>query len=463
MIEETTNELTFAELLEEYEPHPVQQGDYRTGEILRIDEEYAILDIGAKQEAVASIQELTYLHDHYGEELTVGDQVPVAVEKVPALGDRLIVSIQKGMEEEDWSRANEYLESQEHLDLKVTGYNKGGLLVQFRRLTGFIPNSHVPELRRAPDEQRIKAQLVGQVFPLQVLQVEPARQRLVFTGRATVEVRRQQCLDALQVGETIKGIVKNIVPYGVFVDVGGADGLVHISELAWRHLKHPSEVLKTGDEVAVMVQEINHEQGRVSLSRKALLPNPWQQFAQQNPVNTLLEGVVTNVQEYGVFVKLNEQIAGLLHVSEVDTASGGNPKEMFRPGDKILVRIIEIKPDDGRVRLSTRRVTYQEMADWAAQNWTEKPPSEETLQETASQQEAAPQQEAPLENEPEQAPIAQEQEPPTVEPTPSENALPTPSDETATTPDVLAETSTDLPAEISAEPSTIPETLQEAV
>jgi small subunit ribosomal protein S1 len=387
LLDEQT-ELTFAELLEAYEPQPVQVGEYRLGEILRIDEEYAIIDIGAKQEAVVPIEELAQLRENYAETLKVGDHVPVYVDRLPTLGDRLIVSVQKGLEQADWDKAAELLESQEILELEVTGYNKGGLLVQFHRLIGFIPNSHIPDLRRNQEDQSIKARMVGQMTPVQVLQVEPERKRLVFSGRAAARVRHAECLESLQVGQVVEGIVKNLVPFGAFVDVGGADGLIHISEVDWPHIDHPQEILKTGDRVQVLVKEVNRERERISLSRKALLPSPWQQFANEHKVDELIEGVVTNVQDYGAFIQLGDNIAGLLHVSEVDTASGGAPNELFRPGDKILARIVEINPDEERIRLSTRRVTYEEMANWAAQDWNQVPPTPEQA-EPAEEEPAA--------------------------------------------------------------------------
>jgi len=371
MTEETTTntELAFAELLEAYEPRSVQPGDYCPGEILRIDKEYAIIDIGAKQEAVVPIQELDKVQVDFTETLVVGDQVPVCVESVPGMGERLVVSILKGLERADWENSEKLLESQEILELEVIGYNQGGLLVKFHRLTGFIPNSHVPELRRTKDDQDLKVKTIGQTIPVQVLQVDPTRKRLVFTARAAAQVRRADCLNALQVGQTIEGTVKNLVPFGAFVDLGGIDGLIHISELDWKHVTHPSEILQTGENVHVVVREIDVARERISLSRKALLPSPWQQFAIVHAVEDLVEGVITNIQDYGAFVQLNDEIVGLLHVSEVDTTGGGSPNEMFRKGDKILTRIIEMEPGEERIRLSTRRVTYQELAVWATQDW----------------------------------------------------------------------------------------------
>ncbi|HLF89656.1 MAG TPA: S1 RNA-binding domain-containing protein [Anaerolineales bacterium] len=383
---------TFAELLEEFEPQRIRAGDYLSGEIIHIEDEFALIDIGAKQEALVPMRDLDQLGEEYLENIAIGDQVPVYVTNVPVVGDNLTVSIQKGLEREDWEKAEKLLESKEILELEVTGYNGGGILVQFSRLQGFVPNSHIPDLRRGGNEQAIKAKMIGTSVPVQVIQVDVYRKRLVLSARAAIAIRRKQRLGELHTGQTLTGTVKNIVDFGAFVDLGAIDGLIHISQLDWTHINHPSEVLSVDDQVNVLVLDVDRERERISLSRKALLPSPWQKFAEEHEVGALLEGTVTNVQDYGVFIQLAEDVVGLLHLSEAELSGvGGSPREMFREGDKVLARLIEIDPQEERVRLSTRRVTYEEYASWATQDWKKDQEEQDPTQQQIAKKMETPQ------------------------------------------------------------------------
>ena len=357
----------FAELLEEYENVRPRRGQIVRGEVLEVSEDSVLLDIGAKRDAVVPRRELSDLDGTMIEDISIGDEIPVYVTDTSGYDNELIVSIEKGLEQKDWERAENLLENSETVELEVTGYNKGGLLVAFHRLSGFVPNSMIPGLSRGlpnHEKQTEKSKMIGSTLPLQVIEVDQSQKRLVLSGSAAEDAMRRQRLQELQPGDKITGTVANVVKFGAFVNLGGVDGLIHVSKLSWEKFKHPSEVIQPGDEVEVLVREVDIERERISLDRRALIPGPWHDFAEEHAPGDILEGTVDSVVEYGAFVELTDEITGLLHVSELLPGVSREPEKVLNPGDAVLVRIIEINAEQEQVSLSMRRVPEDEIANW---------------------------------------------------------------------------------------------------
>jgi small subunit ribosomal protein S1 len=289
--------------------------------------------------------------------------------RTPVGDEDLLVSLNKGLEQKDWVDAKAYLENSELLELEVIGHNKGGLMVSFGHLHGFVPTSQVPQLKHNHNQSQIasqKAKLIGEELPLKVIEVDRDRQRLILSAKRAQKEVRQQHLEALKLreGETATGRITNLVTFGAFVDLGDIEGLVHISEIAWQKVDKPSEFLTRGDEIEVLIQHVDVERERVQLSRKALLPSPWELFDENHSINELIEGVVTNVTDFGAFALVTDGIEGLIHVSEIRGAQNLAAQDVLSTGDTILVRILKIEPERQRLALSQKRVNPDEEAEW---------------------------------------------------------------------------------------------------
>jgi small subunit ribosomal protein S1 len=243
----------------------------------------------------------------------------------------------------------------------VIGYNRGGLLVEARSLRGFVPVSHLLDLETQPPEKERQARLatyVGTRLCLKVIEHDCARGRLVLSQRAAQSGpgQRQKLLTRLQPGEVVSGVVTHITRFGVFVDLGGVEGLIHVSELSWGHVRHPQDVVSCGDQLRVRVLSVEREHCRVALSLKELLPDPWQQVARLHRVGDIVEGVVTNVVRFGAFVGLPEGLEGLVHISELGEGSLLHPRNAVQEGDRVRARIIHLDPAARRLGLSLRQV-----------------------------------------------------------------------------------------------------------
>ena len=368
--ENENNQNWFQQFLDDYDYSQPQRGQILEGEILRIDEDAVVVDIGLKRDGIVPARDLSMLDVAVRENLAVGNRVIVVVLQTPSEDQELLVSIHKGLEHQDWQRGLTMLNEQTALDLEVVAHNKGGLLVQYGSLRGFVPASQVPELRRIKDPHRVyrvKQGLVGQRITVKAIEVESERKRLVFSALAAEEERRKKRLRELEKGQIIvQTKVVSVVDFGVFVDLEGVDGLVHISELDWQKVQHPSEVIKPGDKIDVKILDVDIENERVSLSRKALLPNPLVELREKYKPGEVVIGKVTNILDFGAFVELAEGVVGLVHVSELGYSASGKPQELVKIGEKVLVRILDIEPGKGRIALSMRRVPKEEQIAWLA-------------------------------------------------------------------------------------------------
>jgi small subunit ribosomal protein S1 len=214
------------------------------------------------------------------------------------------------------------------------------------------------------DKISIKAKMIGTTLQVKVIEVDQTKKRFVLSGKATESIHRKERLQELETGERITGIVSNVVDFGAFVNLDGVDGLIHRSRLSWQDFDHPSDVVEPGEEVEVLIKDVDIERERVSLDRRALIPGPWDDFAEQYHPGDGLEGEVVSVRDFGAFVKLTDEITGLLHVSELLPGLSHDPEKVLSPGDTVLVRIIEIDSEQERVRLSMRRLPEDDIANW---------------------------------------------------------------------------------------------------
>ena len=339
-----------------YDYKRLKRGEICEATILSIDQNQVIVDLGVKRDGIVPSRDLQLLDDAYRNSLQVGERVPVSVLSTSDPNEDLLVSLNLGLAQRDWLRVKELEESGEGCEAEVTGVNRGGVLVQFGRLCGFVPNSHlasVPRGLRGEHLDRAKADLVGQVLLLVVLEVEQQRRRLVLSERAAKNHLRRQLLEGLNEGEVRTGTVRSLADFGAFVDLGGIDGLIHISELAWKHIEHPGDVLSVGEKVEVSVLNVDRERERIGLSRKRLLPDPWPMVAENLHEGQIVEGTVTKVLHFGVFVRIADGVEGLVHISEM-------PDEMIDnlglvPDFPVQVRVLHIDIEKRRISLSLRQ------------------------------------------------------------------------------------------------------------
>lgn len=266
----------------------------------------------------------------------------------------------KPEEIEAWQLAQETFANDETLKLLVTGYNKGGLLVNWNGLQGFIPASQLINFSRFHIErERLKAlqQWVHKILQLKIIEVNPKTKRLIFSERAA-QVKaehREALLNRIQRGDIRQGRVTNLTKFGAFVDLGGLEGLIHLSELSWSRVVHPSEIVKPGQVITVKVLDVDQHQERVALSRKRLKPDPWQTVAERYFPGQIIEGVVSNIVSFGVFVMIEEELEGLIHLSELAEGSFLHPRDVVDEGENVRVRVLEVDGSNKRLALSLRK------------------------------------------------------------------------------------------------------------
>lgn len=350
-----------------------QRGDIREGTVISVSPQEVVIDLGLKREAIVPANDLSRLDKSMLAEIQEGTVWPVYILQPSDREGNLIVSLSRALQEKDWLVAQQMMESNEMFEAEVSGHNAGGLEVIFGKLRGFVPASHLSSLPRELSPEDRKAHLatyVGKKIPLKVVEVDRKRRRLIMSERAArrrwQREHRKQLLDDIQIGEVRTGIVRSLSEFGAFVDLGGADGLVHISELAWFPVAHPNEVLKVGQQVEVKVLRIDKQRERVGLSLKRVQPDPWSRIDELYEVNALVEAVVTRVTDFGAFVRLRSGVEGLLHVSEMADIRPDHPQSLVSPGDLLLLRVLRIEPDRRRIGLSLRQVSEQEWSEWAA-------------------------------------------------------------------------------------------------
>lgn len=416
------DEVDFSEALESYlEQHDYnvpEAGDIRKGTIVDISPEGIIIDLGLKRDGFVPQVDVAKLTEAEQAALAVDQEIPVYIVSTSEQ-DSLQVSIHRAFLNEDWVVAEQLMESGTVVEAEVVGYNRGGALVDYGRLRGFIPLSQLADFRpgmKDRDKQRILSKLRGQQLPLKIIEVDRRRRRLVMSNRDAQrewdQVRRGDRFKELATGSILKGRVSSLRDFGAFIDIGdGIEGLIHVSELAWYRIDHPNEVLRMGEEVEVYVLKVDEGDQRVSLSRKKLLPDPWSQVERSYQVGQLVEGRVTRLVNYGAFVELEPGIEGLLHASKLARTEVSDPSEVLREGEVHLLRVISVDPERQRIGLSLRAVTQQEQIDWMMQQEPVVAEEAAVVEETPAVEEVAVVEEAPVAEEAavvEEAPVAEE-------------------------------------------------------
>jgi small subunit ribosomal protein S1 len=293
-----------------------------------------------------------------------GDCVLACVVRPPDQDFRMILSLRMAAMEKDWRAAQDTYESEECFDAVVSGYNKGGLIVHVGEVRGFVPASHLSALprgsyRELPEEESPLASWVGRELHLKIIEVDRRRNRLILSERAAVRGRRRdrkdELLAELTEGEIREGVVASICDFGAFVDLGGADGLVHLSELAWGRVGHPSEVVHVGQKLRTYVLGVDQERKRIALSLKRLQPEPWARIEENYHVDQLVQGTITRLTSFGAFARLDDDIEGLIHISELSNDRISHPSEIVCEGDICTLQIIRVDGARRRIGLSLRR------------------------------------------------------------------------------------------------------------
>ena len=282
-----------------------------------------------------------------------------------------MLSYVRAREEKDWDEVEALLESGEAYESKVIGYNKGGLIVPIGGLRGFVPASQISLLRRPGadenPEQRY-AKMVGDPMKVRVIEVDRERRRLILSERLALQETREtlkdRLLDELAEGDVRTGRVTSLADFGAFVNIDGADGLVHLSEISWERIQHPNEVLKVGDEVQVKVISVDRDRKRIGLSIRQLQQDPWLQKVGDLKEGMLIEGTITHLTKFGAFARIGDDLEGLIHVSELSEQRIGHPKEVVKEGDVVTLRVIKIDPERRRIGLSRARWTRRLTPTW---------------------------------------------------------------------------------------------------
>jgi len=348
-----------------------QQGEIRTGVVASISPNQILVSVGTKSEGVISGRELEAIPPEELAALQVNQEIPVYVINPEDSNGNLVLSYTRAREEVSWQKIEEMLASKDTCHSKIVGYNKGGLIVPVEGLRGFVPASQISLSRRAgmsgeTPEQRW-SRMVGEAIDVCVIEVDRERRRLILSERAasteTRETLKERVIEELKEGEVRNGRVTSLAEFGAFVNINGADGLVHLSEISWDRIIHPSEVLKVGQDVKVKVISIDRDKKRIGLSIRQLQDDPWVDRTTRYQIGMLVEATITRLTKFGAFARLEKDLEGLIHISEISEKRIDHPKEVLKEGDTVTLRIIKIDPANHRIGLSLRRVDSQAYAD----------------------------------------------------------------------------------------------------
>jgi len=356
---------SFAELFEEsIASQQIKPGSILNGKVVSVNDDVVIVNAGLKSEAVIPAEQF---QNEKGEvEIEVGDTVEVALDAVEDGFGETRLSREKAIRARTWTHLEDAFEKGEIVNGVINGRVKGGFTVEIDNVRAFLPGSLV-DVRPVRDPSYLE----GKVLEFKVIKLDQRRNNVVVSRRAVVEeeysAEREALLESLQEGHVIKGIVKNLTDYGAFVDLGGIDGLLHITDMAWKRVKHPSEIVNVGDEIDVKILKFDRERQRVSLGIKQLGADPWQNISRRYPPTTRIFGRVTNIADYGCFVEIEDGVEGLVHVSEMDwTNKNVNPSRVVQVGDEVEVMVLDIDEDRRRISLGIKQCKPNPWAEFAA-------------------------------------------------------------------------------------------------
>lgn len=340
-----------------------RRGEVIDGTIVRVDQEGVLVDIGLKSEGLIPGHEVQKSRAA-GEALQVGDRVVVYVLQPESPDGHVILSLSRARIERGWRLAQEAFDGNETIEAEVVDYNKGGVIANVHALRGFVPLSQITSLRGgATAGEDVEAQLrrlLHQRLPLKIIEINRRRNRLILSERQAMQEqrsrRKEQLIGELREGEIRRGRVTSLTDFGAFVDVGGADGLVHISEMAWGNVGHPSEVVQVGQEVDTYVLGVDHERKKIALSIKRAQPEPWSRVEKRYGVNQIVQATVTKLANFGAFARIEPGVEGLIHISEMSESHVTHPRQIVHEGQPIAARILRIEPDRRRIGLTMRDV-----------------------------------------------------------------------------------------------------------
>ena len=333
----------------------LQEGDLVNGVVVHIDKEGVLVDVGTKSEGIIRPGELSASHVQSVEDVvSVGDRIDVIVIQAENEEGNLILSKKRADFEKAWERVQQAHDDQRTLTAMVTDRVKGGLVVDLG-IRGFVPGSHVGN-----GKVKNLDRYVGQSLPLKVLEVDRERRKVVLSHRLAIEEerdkQREETVEALKEGETRAGVVRRITDYGAFVDLGGIDGLLHVSEMSWTRINHPSEVVKVGQKIHVMLLKLNLEAGRVSLGLRQILPDPWADIAARYKIGDLVKGPISRLVPFGTFVQLESGIEAIIPNSELCERRIKRPEDVVAVGEAVEAKVIDIRPEERRMILSVRQL-----------------------------------------------------------------------------------------------------------
>jgi small subunit ribosomal protein S1 len=349
-----------------------ERGDVVNGTIAFIGEHEILIDVGAKYEGILAPREFGQMSSFDRERLTVGDDVECLVVNPEDRDGNLILSLSQVRLGQDWDVAEELHGSGDVFEATISGHNKGGLITYIGQVRGFIPASQI-DRRHAVDRAQIDgsmesplASFVAQPLWVKVIEVDRRKNRLILSEQAAMRERRKQSkanlLDHLTENQIVSGVVTSLADFGAFVDIGGADGLIHLSELSWNRVNHPREVLQLGDQVTVKVITVDRERKRIGLSLKQLQPEPWSDVGSSFHVGEVVTGTITRLTDFGAFARLDGDVEGLIHLSELSDDERA-PSEVLAPGDTVALRVIKVDPERRRIGLSLKRAGAEHDAE----------------------------------------------------------------------------------------------------
>lgn len=342
-------------------------GEIRPGRIVALRNNEILVDIGAKSEGVIPTQETTTYDSATRAQLQEGEEILVFVTNPEDQNGNIILSFRRAAEERDWQVATDLFESQDALETEIVGFNKGGVLVALGQLRGFVPNSQLRRDRLQvidnDNKQRSYQALVGQPMLAKVIEVDRPRNRLILSEQAASreirQARKTELFSSLQEGAICEGTVVNLADFGAFVDIGGIEGLVHLSEMSWKRTAKPADILQKGDHIRVQIMSVDQERQRVALSMKRLESDPWTRIEELYRVGQLVEAEITRLTKFGAFARVDDdyQLEGLIHISELAEDRVEQARDVVKPGDRVTVRVIRLDSKQRQVGLSLRQVS----------------------------------------------------------------------------------------------------------
>ena len=340
----------------------LRRGDVVTGEVMHVSQEGLLVNIGHKSEGFIPVREMKTLSEEEADGFKIGDEVYAYVLRPDSEEGPAILSMDRARGERGWKVLQDHLDAGSTMKGTIRGFNKGGAVVDVEGVQGFVPLSQLAPLGRGTDvdQEEALAKRVGETISLHLLELNRRRNRVVLSEKQALQQQRDQekdrLLQELKEGEVRTGVVSGVSDFGAFVDLGGADGLVHISEMSWEQVQSPSDIVTVGSKIEVYVLKVDQETRKIALSLRRMVPEPWQTVTQNYETGQLVQGVVTSLTNFGAFARIEGTIEGLIHISELSDRMIRHPREVINEGDEVTLKIIKMEPERRRLGLSLKQV-----------------------------------------------------------------------------------------------------------